>query len=254
MHIPMISVVIPSYDEMTNLRKGVLEKVVWFLSRKKVPFEVIVVDDGSTDGSIAFVQKFCKSNPSVRLVKNSHQGKAGSVTKGMLEAKGEYILFTDMDQATPIEEIDKLLPHFKKGYDVVIGVRSMYRKGSPFSRVLMSRGVIFLRKLIVGLHDISDTQCGFKMFTRDAARLVFSRMSQLHNGFQDISGSSVQAAFDVELLFLSQQQGYRIREVLVDWLYVETRRVAPLKDSIEGLLGLLQVRLNQISGKYRLPA
>src|SRR5947209_5063199 len=107
-----LSVVIPCYDEMANLQKGVLEKVKNFLDKKKFSFEVIVVDDGSTDGSVEFLKEFVKANRHFRLLQNAHFGKAGAVTKGMLEAKGERVLFTDMDQATPIEEIDKLLPFF----------------------------------------------------------------------------------------------------------------------------------------------
>src|SRR5579872_6210259 len=105
-----LSVVIPSFDEMANLQKGVLDKVKSFLEKQKYAYEVIVVDDGSKDGSDSFVEKFTKTNKAFSLLKNSHTGKAGAVTAGVLHAKGKYILFTDMDQATPIEEIDKLLP------------------------------------------------------------------------------------------------------------------------------------------------
>lgn len=245
-----LSVVVPSYDEMANLQKGVLQKIDRFLSKKDYEFEVIVVDDGSTDGSVEFVEDFIKGNKGFRLIKNSHMGKAGSVTKGMLEAKGEYVLFTDMDQATPIEEIDKLLPHFKEGYDVVIGSRNTIRKGSPFSRRFISYGAIILRKLIVGLPEISDTQCGFKAFRQEVAKKIFTRINQLHHGFSAISGSAVTAGFDVELLFLAEKMGYKIKEVSVDWLYVETRRVSPLRDSIEGFKDFLQIRANAASGKY----
>lgn len=241
---------VPSYDEMANLQKGVLQKIDRFLSKKDYEFEVIVVDDGSTDGSVEFVEDFIKGNKGFRLIKNSHMGKAGSVTKGMLEAKGEYVLFTDMDQATPIEEIDKLLPYFKEEYDVVIGSRNTIRKGSPFSRQVISYGAIILRKLIVGLPEISDTQCGFKAFRQEVARKLFTRINQLHHGFSAISGSAVTAGFDVELLFLAEKMGYKIKEVSVDWLYVETRRVSPLRDSIEGFKDFLQIRANAVSGKY----
>src|SRR5882762_11104325 len=102
-----LSVVIPCYDEMANLQKGVLEKVQHFLEKKKISYEVIIADDGSKDGSVAFIEKFISENPHFLLIKNPHYGKAGAVTTGMLAAKGKYRLFTDMDQATPIEEVDK---------------------------------------------------------------------------------------------------------------------------------------------------
>ena len=158
-----LSVIIPSYNEITNLHKGVLDKVERFLGRTKFGYEVIIVDDGSTDGSVEFVEKFIKDNPKFKLVKNSHTGKAGAVTAGMLKASGRYVLFADMDQATPIEELNKLLP-FAENFDIVIGSRNSTRKGAPWTRALMGKGMIFLRTLIVGLRGINDTQCGFKLF------------------------------------------------------------------------------------------
>lgn len=245
-----LSVVIPSYDEMANLQKGVLDKVVHFLERKKENYEIIVVDDGSRDGSAGFVEKFAKENPSVRLLKNSHTGKAGAVTKGVLSAKGEFILFTDMDQATPIEEVNALLPYFSQGYDVVIGSRSTIRKGAPFIRLFISRANIILRKIIVGLSEITDTQCGFKMFTHDSAKKIFSKIEELHNGYEAVSGSAITSGFDVEILYLAEKMNYKIREVPVHWLYVETRRVNPIRDSIDGLIALMRIKQNALKGIY----
>lgn len=246
-----LSVVIPCYDEMANLQKGVLDKVKHFLDKKKFSYEVIVVDDGSQDGSKEFIRAFVKENTNFRLIDGNHYGKAGAVTKGILQAKGEYVLFTDMDQATPIEEINNLLPYFEQGYDVVIGSRSTIRKGSPLSRQIISRAAIILRKVIVGLPGITDTQCGFKMFTQEAAQKLFKKIDLLHNGFQTIKGSNVTSGFDVELLFLAMKQKYKIKEVPVHWLYVETRRVNPINDSIEGVLDLLRIKRNTLAGKYR---
>lgn len=235
---------------MANLQKGVLEKVKSFLDKKKFSYEVIVVDDGSTDGSIEFVQNFFKDAPGFRLLKNSHTGKAGAVTKGVLEAKGEYVLFTDMDQATPIEELSKLLPYFDDGFDIVIGSRRAKRKGSPWTRIIMARGMMVLRTILVGLPNISDTQCGFKMFRYEVAQKLFTRINILHTGFRKISGSNVTAGFDVELLYLADKMGFAIKEVPVEWLYVETRRVNPVKDSIAGLKDLFHIKLSDVKGKY----
>jgi dolichyl-phosphate beta-glucosyltransferase len=245
-----LSVVIPSYDEMANLQKGVLEKVKLFLDKEKFSYEVIVVDDGSKDGSVEFIKEFSRDNKEFLLVQNPHMGKGGAVTTGMLKAKGKYVLFTDMDQATPIQEIDKLLPYFDEGYDIVIGSRNTERKGAPLSRKFISIGSIVLRKCIVGLSDISDTQCGFKVFTNDSAKQLFKRISDLHNGFKEISGSAVTSGFDVELLYLADKMHYKIKEVPVKWLYVETRRVNPVFDSIEGLMDLLRIRKNAMTGAY----
>lgn len=236
---------------MTNLRKGVLDKIERFLNSQKYNYEVIVVDDGSKDGSIEFVQKFLKDNKKFKLIANPHLGKAGAVTTGMLAAEGEYVLFSDMDQATPIEEVNNLLPFFSKGFDVVIGSRNSSRKGAPWTRALMAKGMILTRSIIVGLPGISDTQCGFKIFTQEAAKEIFSKMEKLHQGFKKIKGSSVSAGFDVEFLYLSEKLGYKIKEVPVEWLYVETRRVSPIKDSIDAVIDLIKIKLNSFSGKYK---
>lgn len=236
---------------MANLRKGVLDKVEHFLDRQKFEYEVIVVDDGSSDGSQEFVEKFSKENKRFKIIKNQHLGKAGAVSSGMLAAKGEYRLFTDMDQATPIEEVEKLLPFMGKNYDIVIGSRNSTRKGAPWTRALMAKGMIILRTLIVGIRGIQDTQCGFKMFKDNASEELFTKLEKFHHGYKKISGSSVTAGFDVELLFLAEKEGYKIKEVPVEWLYVESRRVSPIKDSINALLELLRIRYNDLSGKYR---
>jgi dolichyl-phosphate beta-glucosyltransferase len=111
---------------------------------------------------------------------------------------------------------------------------------------------ILLRKLLVGMSEISDTQCGFKLFNQKAAGDLFQKVNDLHHGFRKISGSSVTAGFDVELLFLATKAGYKIKEVPVDWMYVETRRVSPVSDSINGFLDFIKIGINKVSGKYNI--
>lgn len=247
-----LSVVIPSYNEMGNLRKGTLERVGNYLKRQKYKSEVIVVDDGSNDGSREFVRNFVKENKEVKLIENGHTGKAGAVTSGVLASQGEYVLFTDMDQATPIEEIEKLLPFTREGYDIVIGSRSTTRRGSPLVRRIISRNAIIMRKIIVGLPDLVDTQCGFKLFSKPAAKSIFSKIKTIHLDYsKSIKSSSVTAGFDIELLYMGRSLGYKIKEVPVDWLYVETRRVSPVKDSYEGLMDLFRIRSNISKGLYK---
>ncbi|EKD85660.1 MAG: dolichol-P-glucose synthetase [uncultured bacterium] len=246
----LLSVVIPSYNEIANLRKGTLDKVEHHLERKKYNYEVIVVDDGSDDGSREFVRNFTKENKKFRLIENNHIGKAGAVTRGVLEARGDYILFTDMDQATPIEDVEKLLRFAQDGYDIVIGSRSSNRRGAPLTRRFMAKGMIVLRSALVGFPRISDTQCGFKLFSKKAAREIFSKVREVHHGFKSIKNSSVTAGFDIELLYIGEKLGYNIKEVPVDWLYVETRRVSPIRDSVEGLMDLLRIKNNILKGVY----
>lgn len=245
-----LSVIIPSYNEMANLQKGVLDKVEHFLQKQKYTYEVLIVDDGSTDGSVEFAENFVKENPNFKFIKNQHLGKSGAVTSGMLKATGQYRLFTDMDQATPIEELDKLLPYANK-FDIVIGSRNSTRKGAPLTRSIMAKGMIILRTFIVGIKGIKDTQCGFKIFSQKSAIDLFTKLEKFHHGFKEISGSAVKAGFDVELLFLAQKHGFTVKEVPVNWLYVESRRVNPIKDSVEGIEDLLRIRFNDINGKYK---
>lgn len=246
----LLSVVIPSYNEMSNLQKGILNKIQKYLDRQDYDYEVLIVDDGSTDNSREFVKKFAREEKGFKLIENSHTGKAGAVSEGMLQAKGDFVLFTDMDQATPIEELEKLMPFVGKGYDVVIGSRSGTRKGAPFNRKVMAKGMMVLRSAIVGLPEIKDTQCGFKLFTKEASTAIFSKASDIHHGFKKIHGSSVTAGFDIELLYLAKQMKFKIKEVPVDWLYVESRRVSPLKDSVEGFFELFKIRGNINTGTY----
>lgn len=245
-----LSVVIPSYNEMANLQKGVLDKVQHYLEKNKFKYEVIIVDDGSDDGSLEFVERFVKENKKFQLIKNEHLGKAGSVTKGVLAGAGDYILFADMDQATPIEEFDKFIPYAFQDYDVVIGSRKA-RQGAPLSRRVMSKSAIILRSVIIGLKDIKDTQCGFKLFKKSVAKDIFSEIKRVHLGFKSIHGSSVTAGFDMEILYIATKRGYKIKEVPVNWLYVESRRVSPIRDSLEGVLDILKIKRNIIKRIYK---
>ena len=214
-------------------------------------YEVIVVDDGSKDGSVEFIQKFVKEHLHFSLIQNPHYGKAGAVTTGMLQAKGQYRLFTDMDQATPIEEVNKLLPFLEdKKYDIAIGSRGTERKGAPWERLFISRSSIILRKVIVGLPDITDTQCGFKIFTEEAAERVFSKYKTIMHGFTKVTGTAITSGLDVELLYLAKKYGFKVKEVPVQWLHVETRRVNPVRDSVQGVVDLFRIRRNILAGKY----
>jgi dolichyl-phosphate beta-glucosyltransferase len=246
-----LSVVIPCYDEMANLQKGVLEKVEHFLEKKKIGYEVIIADDGSKDGSVEFIQKFIKENPHFILIKNPHYGKAGAVTTGMLKARGKYRLFTDMDQATPIEEVDNLLPHLESGkFDIAIGSRNTKRKGAPGVRLFISRSAIVLRKMVIGIQDITDTQCGFKMFTAESAETVFTKLKKIKNGFKKVKGTAITFGSDIEILYIARNNGYKIKEVPVNWLHVETRRVNPVRDAIQGVKDLVTIKRNVLAGKY----
>lgn len=250
MNRPFLTVVIPSYNEETNIRLGSLEKVSRYLSAQKYTWEVLLVDDGSTDESPTLLDGFARMNPGFTVMHEPHRGKAGTVLSGMRKAKGEIVVFSDLDQATPITELVKIFPWFDKGFDVVIGSRNRKREGAPLSRIAMARGFMLLRTLILGLRGITDTQCGFKGFTQKAVREILPRMEVIRGVQGEVKGPMVTAGFDVEMLFLAKQLGYRIKEVPVEWHYVETRRVSPVKDSLQGLMDMLRIRLNAWRGRY----
>lgn len=243
-----LSVIIPCYNEERNIRLGALENVAHFLEKKKYYYEMILVDDGSTDESVKLIIKFIKEHPKLKLLQRVHQGKAAAVITGILEACGKYVLFTDLDQATPISELDKLVSMFSQGYSIAIGSRNTKRRGAPFLRQAMARGFMIIRNHILNL-GIEDTQCGFKAFTRKVANQIIPRL-KLYNLRSSAHGSTVTAGFDVEFLYVAKKLGYKIAEVPVEWYYQETRHVSPLKDSLEGLMDLIKIRWNSVRGVY----
>jgi glycosyltransferase involved in cell wall biosynthesis len=243
-----LSVVIPAYNEEYNLRTGVLSSVYDYLARQKFTWEILFVDDGSTDGTPKLAEDFARKHSNFFVLKEPHRGKAGTVTAGILKAKGEMVLFTDADQATPIDQLEKVLPKFNEGYDVVIGSRSG-REGAPMIRKIMATGFSILRLLVLRL-PFKDTQCGFKAFTSGAATEIFKRL-EIFSSKNISKGASVTAGFDLEVLYIARKLGYKITEVPVDWHHKEGTKVDPIKDSIEGLRGLLMVRLNALQGKYK---
>lgn len=243
-----LSIIIPCYNEERNLRLGVLEKVYDYLDKKTFSWEVIIVDDGSTDYSVKLIKKFISLHTGFTLLSNQHQGKAATVKAGIMQATGEIVLFTDFDQATPIDQLEKIIPWFHKGYDIVIGSRNSTRQGAPILRLAMARGFMILRNIILNL-GIKDTQCGFKAFKNRDAKYIFQAL-KMHTGHEYVKGSTVTAGFDVELLFIAKKYGYKIKEVPVEWHYQETRNVYPLKDSLDGLNDLLKIRFNEMKGLY----
>lgn len=243
-----LSVVIPCYNEEENLKRGVLEKVASFLNKQKYEWEVIISDDGSQDGSVNLIKKSLKKHPNFKLLENKHLGKPYAVKSGIMAAKGKYILFSDLDQSTPIKEIDKLLPYFDKGFDIVIGSRGTIRKNAPWYRKIMAIVFLTLRRLFI-LREIVDTQCGFKCFKSKAAKEIFKNLKIYGGEEKEIKGGRV-TAFDVEVLFLAQKYGYRIKEVPVEWEYAKTRKIDYFKESISMAQETFRVLLNNWRGLY----
>lgn len=251
---PSLSIVIPCYNEEANLKAGALAHVAHYAERADDIAEVLVVDDGSADGSRELVAALAAKYPKVRLLAEPHRGKAGAVIAGIQDARADYVLFTDMDQATPIEELEKFRPFLREGYDVLVGSRMGHRAGAPLIRKLMAGGFILVRRLVLDLGAVTDTQCGFKALRTELARRGCEQLRIFRPGVQHASGATVTAGFDAELLFVARRLGARIREVPVTWHYVGTRRVHPLKESWRGFKSLLQIRRGAMRGDYDRPA
>ena len=252
---PFISIIIPCYNEEKNLRKGKLEEVYRYLTKQKYVWELIIVDDESTDLSKSLVRDFIHSKESCALYEIQHGGKPAAVWEGIRRAQGEIVLFTDMDQSAPLSELEKLLYWYDRGFDVVIGSRSPEREGLSVLRKIGSFVFRNLRSLVL-LRNIYDTQCGFKSCRRYVALEVFPQLHYFRQKKQP-SGWKV-SAYDVELLFIMEKMGYSIKEVVVQWSdrdQSDTKGrkgdlIRYLRESVEMAEEVLRVKLNQSRGLY----
>jgi dolichyl-phosphate beta-glucosyltransferase len=237
-----LSVVIPAYNEEQRLGPT-LERVSSYLeSTRPGDWELVIVDDGSRDRTPQLVEEARQKWPQIRLIRNSpNRGKGYSVRVGVMESQGEQVLFSDADLSSPIEEIERLVPFYENGYDVVIGSRdiigSQIEVAQPLHRRVMGYTFMVLRDWIA-VSGFRDTQCGFKLFRRNAAREVFTRSRVA--GF----------CFDVEILAIAQTLGYRMCETPVIWRNDERSTVSPIKDSVKMLADLFRIRWNIIRGLY----
>ena len=247
---PHLSVIIPAYNEEPNFKKGTVNEVPEFLKKQGYTYEILIVDDGSSDNTASLAQDFANKHDHVRVIKNSHEGKAATVKTGVKEAKGDYILFTDFDQATPLSEVEKLLSNFPT-YDIVIGSRQLpgaKREKEPFYRHLMGLGFNLVVQTLA-VRGIWDTQAGFKCFKGDVAKKLFEKLKVYGKG-KKVKGALV-TAFDVELLFIAKKMGYKIKELPIIWHHVATTRVNPLKDSLRMFRDVVKIRLNDLRGIYQ---
>jgi len=237
-----LSVIIPAYNEDKRLPKT-LKEIDKYLNKQNYDYEILVVNDGSKDKTAEVVRCLTPGVKHLRLIDNKeNHGKGYVVRQGMLEAKGEYRIFTDADNSTSIDQIEKMWPEFKQGYDIVIGSRDV--KGAVLNppqswlrNVILGEGFKLIRKIIIGLWEIEDSQCGFKGFTDRAANEIFPRCKI--NRF----------AFDPEILVIAKKLGYKIKEIPVYWRN-DLQSKVEFKSMIKMLIDLFKIRLNLIKGIY----
>ena len=243
MDVCELSVVIPTYNEEAVIGTTI-EAVAWYCAANGLPHEILIVDDGSTDRTVAVARASAEERTTLRVVTVSHQGKGGAVRRGLRDARGTYVLFLDADLSTRIEEWEKFAPWLRNGYDVVIGSRKMpgadVRRRQPAVREAMGKVFTWLTNIVLGV-PVTDVTCGFKSFRTEAAHAIGS--------LQRIRGW----AFDAELLFLAQRLGYRIKEIPVAWTDDASTKVRLAGDAARSLRELLAIRIAAWRGLYPRP-
>ena len=253
---PFLSLVIPSWNEQDRF-PDTLQTVVSYLIKQEYTSEVIVVDDGSTDGTPDIVKSFIAQQtgePALRLIENDHRGKGYAVRTGMLIGLGKYILFTDADLSTPVYEVGKMIGALESGADITIGTRvgiGSERLNETLGRHVMRRSFNMLVRLISGLR-FQDTQAGIKGFRNEVARDLFSRVQLYGADAKQVKGRAL-TAFDVEVLFLALKAGYRIEEVPVKWSYAAASKLSPLRDAARMFTDVVKVRWMAAKGMYEDP-
>jgi len=234
-------IIIPAYNESARLART-LDRVLEYVKSQGWAAEIIVVDDGSKDETAAIAEAYSRSHPGLRLLNNpGNRGKGYSVRNGMLHATADFLLFTDADLSSPIEEAGKLFTALRSGADIAIGSRWLQPElqVQRQSRLRQIYGRIFnlMLKIVLGL-NFKDTQCGFKAFTRNAAQTVFPMQKVERWGF------------DPELLFLARRAGLKVKEVPVAWSHDEGTRIHPVRDGMHMFGEVLAVRADALMGKY----
>lgn len=241
-----ISVILPCYNEEKNIRKNIQE-IFHYLRENFSVFEIVAVDDGSTDNTLFELKKTKNDNPQIPLKIVSRKingGKGQAVKTGILKSKNDIVMFLDADLAIPIYELKKFIKAIKEGNDLVIASRFVGKvkvlKPILWYRSIMEKVFRILRMIIINNYSIKDTQCGFKVFTRDAAYKIFPLL--IVKRF----------SFDVEVIFLAKKLGYKIHELPITLQNPQESHIRIVSDSVNMFLDLIRIRINDWRGKYDL--
>ncbi len=237
----MLSIIIPAYNEEKRISKTI-EDICSFLDREQILSEVLVVDDGSKDKTAKVAEDLSKKYSNLKIISYiKNRGKGGAVKAGVMSARGDFIVFLDADNSTPIIEIKRMIEKISQGYEVVIGSRKIQGaeiiKPQPLIRRILGNGFNIFVKIILGLSDYSDTQCGFKGFQKDVAKNIFSKAK--------ITGF----AFDTELLCIAKNLNYKILEMPVSWRD-EQQSTLKLKSIWKIFLDVWKIKFNSLRGDY----
>jgi glycosyltransferase involved in cell wall biosynthesis len=240
---PFLSLIIPAHNEEHRL-PATLERVDNFLHSQTFTSELLVIENGSLDRTAEAADRFARSNPATRVLREPRAGKGLAVRSGMLAARGDYRFICDADLSMPIEEVVRFLPPALTDFDIAIASRETpgaVRFGEPPYRHWIGRGFNTLVRLLA-VPGFQDTQCGFKCFSAEAAQALFP--------IQRLDGWT----FDVEVLFLALKLGYRVSEVPIPWYYIRGSQVRLLRDSWQMFVDLFRIRSNWQRGVYSWPA
>ena len=235
---PFLSIVIPAHNEQHRL-PGTLEQIFHFLAQQHFTYEVIVVENGSTDRTYEVARDFASRHENMTVMQ-SEKGKGAAVRHGMLAANGEYRFMCDADLSMPVEEIVKFIPPALQDFDIAIASREAkgaVRYNEPSYRHWGGRGINFLIQTLI-LPGLNDTQCGFKCFRADVANDIYQR--------QTLDGWS----FDIELLFIARRHGYRIVEIPIHWYHFSDSKVSALRDAMRMIGDIFRIHANARQGLY----
>jgi glycosyltransferase involved in cell wall biosynthesis len=239
-----LSIVIPAYNEECRLGAS-LNKLEEFIAQQRWDAEIIIVDDGSSDGTARLIERYMQNSPHIRLIQNHiNRGKGYSLRRGVEAALGEIVLLTDADLSVPMREANKLLSAIEAGADIAIGSRGLHEAGvrveAPWHRKICSAGFKMVVRSVLGLR-FEDTQCGFKAFKRKAARMVFSRQRIERWGF------------DPEVLMLADRFCYVVAEVGVEAIHDDRSKLNLISDSLQMFMEVLKIRYHLLFGMYSYP-
>lgn len=238
-----VSVVIPAYNESANFHRGVLDEVYDFLRKQKYKWEVILVNDGSTDDTLTLLNSFAKHHKGFWVADIKHGGKVKAVMAGVERARGKVTIFTDFDQSVSITNLDPMLDQFNAGCDIVISTRYKIEGWTKLQK-FRSSGFNLLVQLLA-LPGVKDSQCGFKGFRGKVGKELFKSLEVTARSQK----SGYMGAFDVELLYLARKYGYKIGAIDVDWLYHESKRLS-FSEPLKMIRDVLLVRWTDLSGSY----